>query len=380
MNICIIGDGLTSLSLAKNLINKKINVHIYYKKITGEFSSNRTIGMSKNNLEFFDKNIIKLPKKIKWEIKKIEIYSEKLKKNKILNFENRNKDLFYIIKNDELYKLLNDNLLNSKFFKKKIIKNNFFYDQLLKKNNYDLIINCDQNNSISKKYFIQKIEKDYYNFAHTTILEHEKLKNNSAIQVFTNRGPVAFLPMSNTRTSVVCSLDTNNKNYNDNEILELINKHNPKFKIIKNSKFISFALKSSNLRKYYYKNILAFGELLHKIHPLAGQGFNMTIRDIKDLLEIIHKEKISFILWCWIIIDLVIVILSLIFYVKTSTNTFLSPEQSRELNEPCIIFSYFDYHDVWHILSATGLFIFMTIVFFLDSNITGMVDSNINIF
>ena len=290
MNICIIGDGLTSLSLAKNLINKKINVHIYYKKITGEFSSNRTIGMSKNNLEFFDKNIIKLPKKIKWEIKKIEIYSEKLKKNKILNFENRNKDLFYIIKNDELYKLLNDNLLNSKFFKKKIIKNNFFYDQLLKKNNYDLIINCDQNNSISKKYFIQKIEKDYYNFAHTTILEHEKLKNNSAIQVFTNRGPVAFLPMSNTRTSVVCSLDTNNKNYNDNEILELINKHNPKFKIIKNSKFISFALKSSNLRKYYYKNILAFGELLHKIHPLAGQGFNMTIRDIKDLLEIIQNK------------------------------------------------------------------------------------------
>ena len=31
MNICIIGDGLTSLSLAKNLINKKINVHIYQK-------------------------------------------------------------------------------------------------------------------------------------------------------------------------------------------------------------------------------------------------------------------------------------------------------------------------------------------------------------
>ena len=32
MNICIIGDGLTSLSFAKNLINKKINVHIYERK------------------------------------------------------------------------------------------------------------------------------------------------------------------------------------------------------------------------------------------------------------------------------------------------------------------------------------------------------------
>tara|TARA_B110000971_G_scaffold142274_1_gene145459 strand:- start:713 stop:1678 length:966 start_codon:yes stop_codon:yes gene_type:complete len=246
--------------------------------------------MSKNNLEFFEKNIIKLPKKIKWEIKKIEIYSEKLKKEKLLNFKNNNQDLFYMVKNNELYKLLNDKLLKSKFFKKKMINKIFSYDQLLQKNNYDLIINCEQNNPISKKYFIQRIEKDYKNFAFTTILEHKKLKNNSAIQVFTNRGPVAFLPISNTRTSVVCSLDTSNKNYDDDEILKLINKHNPKFKIKKNSKLISFALKSSNLKTYYYTNILAFGELLHKIHPLAGQGFNMTIRDIKDLSEIIQNK------------------------------------------------------------------------------------------
>tara|TARA_B110001469_G_C9594211_1_gene295003 strand:- start:32 stop:1210 length:1179 start_codon:yes stop_codon:yes gene_type:complete len=95
--------------------------------------------------------------------------------------------------------------------------------------------------------------------------------------------------------------------------------------------------------------------------------------------KLINRDNISFIIWCWIVIDLIIVILSLLFYVKTSTNTFLSPEQSKELNEPCIIFNYFDYHDVWHILSATGLFIFMIIVFFLDSNIIGMIDSNINI-
>ena len=290
MNICIVGDGLTSLSLAKNLINKKINVHIYYKKVVSKFSSSRTIGISKNNLEFFEKNIIKIPKKIKWEIKKIEIYSEKLKKVKILNFENNNKNLFYMIKNEELYRSLDYKLSKNKFFKKKIIKHNFFYDELLKKNNYDLIINCDQNNPISKKYFIKTIEKDYKNIAYTTILQHEKLKNNSAIQVFTDLGPVAFLPISNTKTSVVFSLDVSNKNYNNNELLDLINKHNPKFNIKKNSKPIGFALKSSNLRKYYHTNILAFGDLLHKIHPLAGQGFNMTIRDIKDLSEIIQNK------------------------------------------------------------------------------------------
>ena len=43
---------------------------------------------------------------------------------------------------------------------------------------------------------------------------------------------------------------------------------------------------------YYNKNILAFGDLLHRVHPLAGQGFNMTIRDLKTLIQII-KEKIN---------------------------------------------------------------------------------------
>ena len=290
MNICIIGDGLTSLSLAKSLIKKNINVHIYQKRITNNLSSNRTIGISKNNLEFFKKEIHNLPKKIIWEIKRIEIYSEKIKNNKILNFENNKNNLFYMIKNDELYKSLNYILLKNKLFKRTIIKQASFYDELLKKNNYDLIINCDQDNFISKKYFIKKIDKDYANLAYTAILEHKKLENNSAIQIFTDSGPIAFLPITKTRTSVVCSVDIKNKNYNDYEILDIINNYNPKFKIKKTSKLSSFKLKSSNLRKYYYKNILAFGDLLHRIHPLAGQGFNMTIRDIKDLTEIIQNK------------------------------------------------------------------------------------------
>ena len=50
-------------------------------------------------------------------------------------------------------------------------------------------------------------------------------------------------------------------------------------------------MKSINLRSYHHSNILAFGDLLHTIHPLAGQGFNMTIRDIKILTNIIRKKN-----------------------------------------------------------------------------------------
>ena len=60
--------------------------------------------------------------------------------------------------------------------------------------------------------------------------------------------------------------------------------------IEKIEKISSFNLKSFNLRSYYHDNILAFGDLLHRIHPLAGQGFNMTIRDIKVLSDIIRNK------------------------------------------------------------------------------------------
>ena len=54
------------------------------------------------------------------------------------------------------------------------------------------------------------------------------------------------------------------------------------------SKFVD--LNFSVPRNYYYKNLMIFGDLLHRIHPLAGQGFNMTLRDIKEILRLIDLK------------------------------------------------------------------------------------------
>ena len=56
------------------------------------------------------------------------------------------------------------------------------------------------------------------------------------------------------------------------------------------SEFQKTRLNFSLARKYYFENILLFGDGLHQIHPLAGQGFNMTIRDIKIFLNIIENR------------------------------------------------------------------------------------------
>ena len=108
---------------------------------------------------------------------------------------------------------------------------------------------------------------------------------------------------------------------------------------------------------------------------------NMLIYFCYYLIQkMIHREKISLFFWIWMLIDLIIIILSLIFFIKTSANIFLTPEESNALNKPCVVFDYFDYHDIWHILSATGLFIFMNIVFFLDRQIDGVIGQEIKVF
>ena len=284
MRVCILGSGLSSLTLAKALVNQKIFVDVVVSKKHFKFSKSRTLSISRSNLEFFNTEIIDI-KKIIWKLKKIHIFSDKLSKEKILNFENNKDQLFSILKNYQLYKLLEKKLKTNKFYKKKNFKQNKNYFD-----NFDIVINTDYFSTITKKFFNKQIVKKYDSFAYTTIIEHKKILNDTAVQIFTKKGPLAFLPISKDKTSIVYSVYNCNHN-NFKKIKQLIEYYNSKYHIKKIYDLESFELKSLNLRSYYNGKFLAFGDLLHRIHPLAGQGFNMTIRDIQILLKIIENKK-----------------------------------------------------------------------------------------
>ena len=72
----------------------------------------------------------------------------------------------------------------------------------------------------------------------------------------------------------------------------MVSKYNNEYKIINYGSIEKFNLIFSILRDFKEEKILPFGDLLHKIHPLAGQGFNMSLRDIKLLSNLID-EKIN---------------------------------------------------------------------------------------
>ncbi len=285
MRVCILGSGLTALTLAKALVNQNIFVDLVSSNKNDRINHSRTIGISKSNFIYFNRNIANI-EKISWKLKKIEIFTDKNKKEEILNFENSNNQLFSIIKNHQLYEVLKKNLFQNKYFKKIKSKKN-----LIKPEKYNLLVNTEYNNVFTKKYFTKKIEKAYNSSAYTTVINHEKILNQTAVQIFTKIGPLAFLPVSKTKTSIVYSI-YNSRDIDRKKIIHLINQHNIKYKIKKINKIENFELKSFYLRSYYHNNILAFGDLLHRIHPLAGQGFNMTIRDVNVFINII-KNKID---------------------------------------------------------------------------------------
>ena len=279
MSVCILGNGLTSLTLAKSLVNKGVSVDIVYDKKKDKINYDRTIGISKINLEFFNKEILNI-NKLSWNIDKIEIYSENLNNEKLLNFENKDQNLFSMIKNHELKNYLFSELKKNRYTKFR--GSTFNLNNHCKK--YDLIINCDPKSKLTNKFFYKKQTKDYKSFAFTTLINHKKIKDNqTACQIFTKNGPLAFLPISNEQTSVVYSVKgRENINFKDSIV-----KYNIKYDITKIQKSENFSLQSVDLISYHYKNILAFGDILHRIHPLAGQGFNMSIRDIKELIKLI---------------------------------------------------------------------------------------------
>ncbi len=299
--ICVIGDGITALILSKVFLNLNIETYLLNNNISKRVkNAHRTVGISESNFQYLENHKIIDKKNNKpWKINEIKIFNTKLKgkKNLIFNFNTKEKKtLFYMFKNDLFFSKLKNNIKKNsklKFLKKNDIKN--ILDNNKNYNNFDLIINCSSFNEVSKKFFFKKIKKNYKSIALVTIIKHKKILNHTASQYFTKYGPIAFLPLSEEKTSVIWSLKLKNlKNKYLSNIQkikkDIKNISSGMFKNISFSKINKFDLNFSIPREYYKNNILIFGDASHQIHPLAGQGLNMTIRDIKVLENIIKKN------------------------------------------------------------------------------------------
>ena len=286
--ICIVGDGLSGLMTALVLgQDPGLEIDLITKNRLKN-RDKRTTAISDTNFKFIKENIVILNKKLFWPSKNIELFYETTKeKINFLSLKEKKTNLMYIFENDKVKSILLKEILKKKI---RLIKKNVKNLDEIK--GYDLIILClgGQSKIYEKILKARPINKDYKELAVTGYVKH-KFKNLNTCQFFLKEGPLAILPFSKNYFSFVWSLKKNFYENNLNNINVLIK--DKILEILKTKQNIrlsniqSYPIQLGLKRQYHNKNILILGEGLHTIHPVAGQGFNLVLRDIQKLNEIL---------------------------------------------------------------------------------------------
>ena len=137
---------------------------------------------------------------------------------------------------------------------------------------------------------IQSIERDYGRTALVATLCHEEPHHGAALQIFYKPGPFALLPLQGSRSSMVWVETTKRAeelvSLPRKDLLLLVQeKSKGRFGSIiafEEGPF-SFPLKHRHAISLTSRRILLAGDALRRIHPLAGQGLNLGLRDAAAL-------------------------------------------------------------------------------------------------
>ncbi|MFI4949150.1 MAG: UbiH/UbiF/VisC/COQ6 family ubiquinone biosynthesis hydroxylase [Alphaproteobacteria bacterium] len=144
---------------------------------------------------------------------------------------------------------------------------------------------------------IRTVEWRYRQVGIVTTVAHERPHAGIAVEHFLPAGPFAILPMTGNRSSIV---------WTENAALapHLIKLPDPEFAEELHSRFGDFLgaiepvgprwaypLSLMQAERYTARRLALIGEAAHVIHPIAGQGLNVGIRDVAALAEAVVDAR-----------------------------------------------------------------------------------------
>ncbi len=139
--------------------------------------------------------------------------------------------------------------------------------------------------------------KDYDQTALITNITPGKKHNNVAYERFTDTGPLAFLPMTDNRCSVVWTLDPEQAEYlyaldEADFMAQLQQRFGFRLGQIKKiGKRHVYPLFLQSATQMAHGRVAIIGNAAHSVHPVAGQGFNLALRDVALLSELIVDNR-----------------------------------------------------------------------------------------
>ena len=234
---------------------------------------------------------------------------EKIKSKLSFDRELVDEDIAYISEHSVIEKSIDRvlKLNENEFIKEKVIK-------ILKEGNLSKIILNNNECLLSKAIiFTEVLDRDLqniynvkYNFfeygqtAISATLRHSKGHKGYAFQFFQKNGPLALLPMINKRgnnysslvwtekTDNISSLISSKKNLEDS-LNKLCSDYLGKISISKGPS--SFVLKKLSGVNAVSNGALFVGDALRAMHPMAGQAWNQSLRDIAYIADAFAESE-----------------------------------------------------------------------------------------
>lgn len=159
-----------------------------------------------------------------------------------------------------------------------------------------LLVAADGSHSaLAQACNIQWQQQDYQQIAVIANVTTSELPNGRAFERFTRNGPLALLPMSQGRSSLVWCHAKEDKqqvdSWNDARfIAELQRAFGWRLgKILHAGKRHSYPLQLLTASRHVSHRLALVGNAAQTLHPIAGQGFNLGLRDVMSLAETIAQ-------------------------------------------------------------------------------------------
>ena len=162
-----------------------------------------------------------------------------------------------------------------------------------------LVIAADGRDSFCRKALgIGASEHDYDQVAIVTTVQTSKPHNHVGFERFSSLGPLALLPLPGEyRRSVVWPVKKGTEgewlgDENDQHFLDALQDTygDRAGKFQKTGKRFSFPLSQVLAEKQAVGRVVLMGNAAHTIHPVAGQGFNLCMRDAHVLVRYLTEQ------------------------------------------------------------------------------------------